>query len=75
MLKTIVEEPSFSVKKHILQLIAILARHELMRGTWNELFTFIDAFVKSNDVNERKVSFQTIVYCSVKMTVLLKLIL
>lgn len=75
MLKAIVEEPSLSVKKHILQLIAVLAKHELMRGTWNELFTFIDAFVKSNDANERKVSFQTTVHYSVKLTILLKLIL
>jgi len=54
LLKLIVEEPCSQVKKHILQLIAVLAKHELLRGTWNELFTFIDIYVKSNDVNERQ---------------------
>lgn len=56
LLKTIIEEPNHSVKEHILQLIAVLAKHELMRSTWNELFTFIDTFVKSNDPNEKQVN-------------------
>lgn len=55
LIKTIVDEPSQKVKKHILQLIAVLAKHELMRGTWNELFAFIDLYVKSNDLSERQV--------------------
>lgn len=58
LLKTIVEEPSLQVKKHILQLIAVLAKHELMRGNWNELFAFIEVYTMSNDVNERQVSFE-----------------
>jgi hypothetical protein len=56
LLKTIIEEPSLQVKKHILQLIAVLAKHELMRSNWNELFAFIEAYVQSNDINERQVS-------------------
>ncbi|XP_015365619.1 PREDICTED: importin-4-like [Diuraphis noxia] len=54
LLKAIIDEPSIEVKKHILQLIAVLAKHELMRGNWNELFGFIELFIKSNDVNERQ---------------------
>lgn len=56
LLKTIIEEPNHKVKEHILQLIAVLAKHELLRSTWNELFTFIDTFVKSNDPNEKQVN-------------------
>lgn len=56
MLKAIIDEPSLEVKKHILQLIAVLAKHELMRGNWNELFAFIETFIKSDNVNERQVS-------------------
>lgn len=55
LLKAIIDEPSIEVKKHILQLIAVLAKHELMRGNWNELFGFIELFIKSNDINERQV--------------------
>lgn len=62
LLKTIIEEPTIQVKKHILQLIAVLAKHELMRGTWNELFAFIDAYTKSNDINERQVRQNIINY-------------
>lgn len=40
----------------------MLAKHELMRGTWNELFTFIDAYTKSNDINERQVRKNIIHY-------------
>lgn len=58
MLKTIIDEPSIQVKKHILQLIAVVAKHELLRGTWNELFSFIEVYVKSNDINERQVNFK-----------------
>lgn len=54
LLKAIIDEPSIEVKKHILQLIAVLAKHELMRGNWNELFAFIETFIKSNDINERQ---------------------
>ncbi|KAL5244737.1 hypothetical protein ACI65C_012147 [Semiaphis heraclei] len=54
LLKAIIDEPSIEVKKHILQLIAVLAKHELMRGNWNELFGFIELFIKSNDINERQ---------------------
>lgn len=60
MLKTIIEEPSFPVKKHILQLIAVLAKHEFLRSNWNELFAFIEMYMKSNDENERQVSFKII---------------
>ncbi|KAL4119196.1 hypothetical protein QTP88_012040 [Uroleucon formosanum] len=52
LLKAIIDEPSVEVKKHILQLIAALAKHELMRGNWNELFAFIESLIKSNDINE-----------------------
>lgn len=55
MLKTIVDEPNIEVKKHILQLIAVLAKHELMRGNWNELFAFIESCIKSHNVNKREV--------------------
>jgi hypothetical protein len=55
LLKTIIDEPSIEVKKHILQLIAVLAKHELMRGNWNELFAFIESCIKSNNINEREV--------------------
>lgn len=58
LLKAIIDEPSVGVKKHILQLIAVLAKHELMRGNWNELFAFIDSYIKSNDINEREVNLQ-----------------
>lgn len=61
LLKVIVDEPSVRVKKHILQLIAVIAKHELMRGTWNELFAFIEVYIKSNDVNERQVSFKNFI--------------
>ncbi|XP_050539704.1 importin-4-like [Daktulosphaira vitifoliae] len=54
LLKTVIDEPSLHVKKHILQLIAVIAKHELMRGSWNELFNFIETYMKSNDTNERK---------------------
>lgn len=56
LLKTIIEEPSLNVKKHILQLIAVLVKHEILRGNWNELFALIDAYIQSNDINERVVS-------------------
>lgn len=65
MLKAIIDEPSVEVKKHILQLIAVLAKHELMRGNWNELFAFIESFIKSNDINERQVPIPKI--CKVKL--------
>lgn len=55
MLKTIVDEPNIEVKKHILQLIAVLAKHELMRGNWNELFAFIESCIKSYDINKKEV--------------------
>jgi len=61
LLKAIIDEPTVEVKKHILQLIAVLAKHELMRGNWNELFAFIESFIKSNDINERQVPIQKIV--------------
>ncbi|XP_050419977.1 importin-4-like [Adelges cooleyi] len=54
LLKVIIDEPSLHVKKHILQLIAVIAKHELMRGTWNELFSFIETYIKSNDIAERQ---------------------
>jgi len=59
LLQTIIDEHSYEVKKHILQLIAVLAKHEIMRGTWNELFAFIDLYIKSNVENERQVRFDT----------------
>jgi len=55
LLKGIIDEPSYEVKKHILQLIAVLAKHELMRGTWNELYCLIESFIESCDINERQV--------------------
>jgi len=55
LLKATIDEPRLEVKKHILQLIAVLAKHELMRGNWNELFAFIESFIKSNNINERQV--------------------
>ncbi|VVC26841.1 Armadillo-type fold,Armadillo-like helical,Importin-beta, N-terminal domain [Cinara cedri] len=54
LLKAIIEEPSIQVKKLILQLIAVLAKHEFMRSNWDELFAFIETYIKSNNVNERQ---------------------
>ncbi|XP_022173439.1 importin-4-like [Myzus persicae] len=54
LLKATIDEPSFEVKKHILQLVAVLAKHEQMRGEWRELFCFIEAFIESSIVNERE---------------------
>lgn len=57
LLKTIIEEPSLQVKKHILQLIAVLAKHEILRSEWNELFALIETYIKSNSLNDRQVRF------------------
>lgn len=74
MLKSVIDEPSYEVKKQILQLIAVLAKHEMLRGTWDELFAFIDLYVKSNDENERKVRFDIIVFISYLTKFFLKII-
>jgi len=50
----------------------VLAKHELLRGTWNELFTFIDIYVKSNDVNERQVNFQQKFICMILVQLKIK---
>lgn len=55
LLKSIVDEPSLQVKKHIIQLIAVLAKHELLRSNWNELFALVETYIKSNNSSEREV--------------------
>lgn len=76
MLKATIDEPSFEVKKHILQLVAVLAKHEQMRGEWRELFCFIEAFIESSIVNEREVLIlknckTTIMFTHLKLIIVL----
>lgn len=53
-MEALIHEPDMSVKHSIVQLMGVLAKHELPQGSWPELLRFLFQCFESKDASERQ---------------------
>lgn len=57
VLQVLIQEQEKTVEKAVAQIVGTVAKHELARGNWPELFIFIEQYSRSEEPKERELAF------------------